>query len=226
MSEHEAVLEARGVRVYYEEGALLRRRRWVAGPASLHIHAGEFVGLAGPSGCGKTSLGKAVLDLIPTWEGEVYWLGRNIRHAGVRPLRGQFGWVSQEPLLAFNPRRTIIETLHETLAVGKSQKCYRRQISHVCERMNLDPSLANRHTFELSAGQVQRFAFVRALLLEPKFLVLDEPTSSLDPMNQAQILERVIQWRERYGLSALFIAHSRRLLESMCDRVLTLEGRG
>lgn len=225
MSEHAPVVEARGLRVYYEEGSILRRRRWVAGPVSFHVHADEFVGLAGPSGSGKTSIGKALLNLIPTWEGEVYWMGRNVRKSGVEGLRGRLGWISQEPALAFNPRRRILETLTETLAVGRSPKCYRRQIHHVCDLMNLDPALAARYPFELSAGQLQRFALVRVLIMEPRFLVLDEPTSSLDPVNQARILERVLEWRRRYGLAALLIAHSRRMLERTCDRILALEAR-
>ncbi|MCC7175106.1 MAG: ATP-binding cassette domain-containing protein [Bryobacterales bacterium] len=225
MSEHSAVIEARDLRVYYEEGAFLRRRRWVAGPISFHVHENEFVGLAGPSGSGKTSLGKALLNLIPTWEGDVYWMGRNIRQTSLRVLRSRFGWISQEPTLVFNPRRRIIDTLRETLMVGGSAKCHQRQIAHACDLMNLDPALAGRYPFELSAGQVQRFALARVLMLEPKFLLLDEPTSSLDPMNQAQILDRVLEWRRRYGLAAVVIAHSHRLLTRMCDRILTLENR-
>jgi ABC-type dipeptide/oligopeptide/nickel transport system ATPase subunit len=225
VSEHAPVVEARGLRVYYEEGSVLRRRRWVAGPISFHVHPDEFVGLAGPSGSGKTSIGKATLNLIPTWEGEVYWLGQKVRQAAAGGLRSRFGWISQEPALAFNPRRRILDTLTETLAVGRSPKCYRRQINHVCELMNLDPALAGRYPFELSAGQVQRFALVRVLMLEPRFVVLDEPTASLDPVNQEQILTQVLEWRRRYGLAALLIAHSRRLLDRMCGRILTLEAR-
>ncbi|MFB3777823.1 MAG: ABC transporter ATP-binding protein [Bryobacteraceae bacterium] len=224
MSEHSSVIEARDLRVYYDEGTLFRRRRWVAPPLSFHVHENEFVGLAGPSGSGKTSVGKALLNLIPNWEGDVYWMGQSVRRAPLRRLRGKYGWISQEPTLAFNPRRRILQTLRETLAVAGSEKCYRRQISHVCGLMNLEPDLAERYPFELSAGQVQRFALVRALMLEPKFLLLDEPTSSLDPMNQAQILERILEWRRRYGLAAFFIAHSRRLLARVCDRILTLGG--
>jgi len=225
MPEHSPVIELRDVRVYYDGGSVLRRRRWVAGPISFHVHENEFVGLAGPSGSGKTSLAKAVLNLIPTWEGDIYWRGKNIRRTPLRPLRKQFGWLGQEPTLAFNPRRRIIETLYETLTVNSSGECYRRLISRTCDLMNLDPALAQRYPFELSAGQVQRFALVRVLMLEPRFLLLDEPTSSLDPMNQAQILEQILAWRQHHGLAALIIAHSQRLLTHMCDRILTLDNR-
>jgi ABC-type dipeptide/oligopeptide/nickel transport system ATPase subunit len=224
LAEHRPVIELRDVRVYYHEGTLLPRRRWAAGPVSFHVHENEFVGLAGPSGCGKTSLGKAVLNLIPTWEGDIYWKGQNTRRVPLRGLRKQFGWISQEPTLAFNPRRRIVDTLHETLAVNGIGGNPHERISGTCQVMNIEPQLALRYPFELSAGQVQRFALIRVLLLEPQFVLLDEPTSSLDPINQAQILQQILAWRERHGLAALVIAHSHRLLARLCDRVLTLGG--
>jgi ABC-type dipeptide/oligopeptide/nickel transport system ATPase subunit len=224
VAEHTPIVELRDVRVYHGGGALFHRRRWVAGPVSFHIHDNEFIGLAGPSGCGKTSLGKALLNLIPTWGGDIYWGGRNVRRTDLRSLRPQFGWISQEPALAFNPRRRIIDTLSETLSVGGIRECYRNLISRTCVLMNLHPDLAERYPFELSAGQVQRFALVRVLMLEPRFLLLDEPTSSLDPINQAQILEQIVCWRGQHRLAALIISHSRELLSHVCDRIITLSG--
>jgi ABC-type dipeptide/oligopeptide/nickel transport system ATPase subunit len=90
--------------------------------------------------------------------------------------------------------------------------------------MNLDPALLHRYPFELSAGQIQRFALIRVFMIEPRFVLLDEPTSSLDPLNQAQILRKMLAWRQQHGLAALIISHSHRLLAQLCDRVLTLEG--
>jgi ABC-type dipeptide/oligopeptide/nickel transport system ATPase subunit len=215
-----ALIEARDLRVYYPAGAVLGRRRWAAGPLSLEVREDEFVGLAGPSGSGKTSIGKAMLNLIPTWEGAVSWLGQDVRRMPLRRLRPQFGWISQEPALAFNPRRRIAEVLDETLAVNGRRDS--SDIPALCESMNLDPSLLSRYPFELSAGQIQRLALIRVFMLQPKFVVLDEPTSSLDPINQLQILEHVLEWRRRHGLGALFIAHSRKLLAHVADRVVTL----
>lgn len=220
MPEGQAVVEARGLRVYHPTGSVFAARRWVAGPVSLAVQRNEFVGLAGPSGSGKTSIGKSLLNLIRTWEGDVFWNGRNIRQSSLRSLRAGFGWISQEPTLAFNPRRQIIRTLEETLAVnGRTGTGH---IAPLCEWMNLDPGLLDRYPFELSAGQIQRFALVRVFMLKPEFVVLDEPTSSLDPINQVQILERILDWRRQHGLSALFIAHSRRLLTRVTDRVVHL----
>jgi ABC-type dipeptide/oligopeptide/nickel transport system ATPase subunit len=223
MSEHSALIEARNLKVFYRQGSVFSQRRWVAGPISFHIHAGEFVGLAGPSGCGKTSIGKALMNLMHTWEGDVYWKGRNVRNTSLRELRPRFGWISQEPMLAFNPRRRIMETLRETLAVNRMAENNRQKIAQMCEMMNLQQSMALRFPFELSAGQIQRFALIRTFMLDPEFVLLDEPTSSLDPINQAQILDLIGEWRRNHGLAALIIAHSHRILEKMCDRLLSLE---
>lgn len=216
----DAIVEARDLRVYYRQGSVFARRRWVAGPLSFAVLEQEFVGLAGSSGTGKTSIGKALLNLIPTWDGRVCWLGQDVRQAPSKRLRSHFGWISQEPTLAFNPRRHIGATLRETLTVnGRTDHGV---IPSVCESMNLDPSLLSRYPFELSAGQIQRLALVRVFMLDPKFVVLDEATSSLDPINQSQILDYVIEWRRRHNLAALLIAHSQRLLTRMADRVITL----
>ncbi len=223
MSEHSALIEARNLRVFYRQGSIFSNPRWVAGPISFHVHAGEFVGLAGSSGCGKTSIGKALLNLMRTWEGDVYWKGCNVRRAALRELRPRFGWISQEPMLAFNPRRRIIETLRETLSVNHMMGNAQYKIAQMCEMMNLQQGMALRFPFELSAGQIQRFSLIRTLMLDPEFVLLDEPTSSLDPINQAQILDLIGNWRRNHGLAALIIAHSHRILEKMCDRLLSLD---
>jgi peptide/nickel transport system ATP-binding protein len=220
MSDRPAVVEARQLRIYHPTERVFAARRWVAGPVNLAVQRNEFVGLAGPSGSGKTSIGKALLNLVQTWEGDVFWNGRHIRQASLRPLRAGFGWISQEPTLAFNPRRRIRHTLEETLVVnGRNEP---GSIRPLCDWMNLEPSLLDRYPFELSAGQIQRFALIRVFMLEPEFAVLDEPTSSLDPINQMEILDRILEWRRQHGLAALFIAHSRRLLERVADRVVQL----
>jgi len=220
MPEHQAVVEARDLRVYHPTGRVFAARRWVAGPISLAVQRNEFVGLAGPSGSGKTSIGKALLNLVPTWEGDVFWNGLHVRRTTLRPLRASFGWISQEPTLAFNPRRRICQTLDETLAVNGRPDT--GAIRPLCDWMNLETPLLDRYPFELSAGQIQRLSLLRVFMLKPEFVVLDEPTSSLDPINQMQILDRILEWRRLHGLSALFIAHSRRLLAKVTDRVVQL----
>lgn len=220
MSDPPVVVEARQLRIYHPTERVFAARRWVAGPLNLTVRRNEFVGLAGPSGCGKTSIGKALLNLVQTWEGDVFWNGRHIRQTHLRPLRAGFGWISQEPMLAFNPRRRIRQTLEETLAVNGRNDT--GAVPPLCGWMNLETSLLDRYPFELSAGQIQRFALIRVFMLKPEFVVLDEPTSSLDPINQMEILDRILDWRRQHGLAGLFIAHSRRLLARVADRVVQL----
>jgi ABC-type dipeptide/oligopeptide/nickel transport system ATPase subunit len=222
MPERQAVVEARDLRVYHPSGRVFAAKRWVAGPISLAVQRNEFVGLAGPSGSGKTSIGKALLNLIPTWEGDVFWNDLHVRRTTLRPLRASFGWISQEPTLAFNPQRRICQTIEETLKVNGRNDT--GTIRPLCDWMNLETSLLDRYPFELSAGQIQRLSLLRVFMLKPEFVVLDEPTSSLDPINQMQILDRILEWRRRHGLSALFVAHSRRLLAKVADRVVQLGG--
>lgn len=220
------VIEAAGLRVYYNEGILFPKRKYVAGPFDCSIGRDEVVGLSGPSGSGKTSLGKALLGLIPTWEGTVCWNGIAIRPGagGPRTKRGNnFGWIGQEPMLAFDPRLTIMDTLLETLRVNGSAGDASKRIEWMCREMNVDHELLLRRSFELSPGQVQRCSLVRTFMLEPGFVVLDEPTSSLDPVNQALIFERLFAWRREHGLAMLLISHSGMLLDRVCARVISLK---
>jgi peptide/nickel transport system ATP-binding protein len=217
------VLQALDVRVYYNEGILFPRRKNVAGPFTCSIDRDEIVGLAGPSGSGKTSLGKALLGLLPTWEGRIRWNGTDIRENSIRALRSRYGWIGQEPMLAFDPRLRIVDTLRETLKVNGLGGDASKRIRRMCDEMNLDRDLVLRRPFELSPGQVQRCSLIRVFLLEPLFVLLDEPTSSLDPINQAWVFERIFDWRREHGLAILLISHSRALLSRLCGRVVSPE---
>lgn len=223
MTEHIPVIEARNLSVYYLSGAIISRRRYSIRNLTFHVHENETVGLAGPSGCGKTSVGKAILGLLPTWEGDIYWSGKNIRNGISHTERRRFGWIGQESALSFNPSRKIIATLRETLRVNDITDTGDMLIRGMCERMNLDYRILSRYPFELSGGQVQRCALMRAFLTGPRFLVLDEPTSSLDPINQMEILQLIMSWRKESSMSLLIISHSQSLLSRYCDRIIRLD---
>ncbi len=223
MTEHAPLIEARNLRVYHHSGALFSRRNYCVNQLSFHLHENEIVGLAGPSGSGKTSVGKALLGLITSWEGDIYWSGKNIRNGVSGGMRRRFGWIGQEPALAFNPSRRVIATLRETLAVNGIAGSGDSVIRDISERMKLEYGMLHRYPFELSGGQVQRCALMRILMLDPRFLLLDEPTSSLDTINQLEILGLIQSWREEQGLTILLISHSSALLSRLCQRVITLE---
>ena len=216
-------LSVRDLRVYYHVPGVIPRRHWVAGPVSFAIAPGECLGLAGPSGCGKTSVGKAVLNLLPTWHGDVHVHGEDIRHMPRRQLRGATGWVSQEPMLAFSPRRRVLDTIRETLAVHARAAEGQTTVPALCASLRLPLELLHRYPFELSAGQMQRMVVLRVCMLRPRFVVLDEPTSSLDALNQREILEWLGQWRREHGASALVIAHAHAVLHTLCDRTIEMD---
>lgn len=223
MSGSLPVLEARNVRVFYNHGFLSPRRNYITPPVSCSILANEIVGLSGPSGCGKTSLGKALLGLSPAWEGDIFWRGNNIRRMSLRRLRPFYGWIGQEPTMAFNPQRKILDALLETLKVNGRSDGGRQRIFKMCDQLNLERELMFRHPFEMSPGQIQRCSLIRVFMLEPRFVLLDEPTSSLDPVNQTQLYEYIFSWRRVHGLAILLISHSNDFLSRICQKIISLE---
>lgn len=226
MSEHQCIIEARNLSVFHYSGVMFARKHYAVKNFSLHIHSGEIIGLSGESGCGKTSIGKSILDLIPTWEGDVYWDGMNIRGKDLHPYRRHYGWMSQEPFLIFNPRRKIIDSLTESLHVhhiAETDEETMAALSPFLRDMSLDGNLLHRYPFELSGGQIQRFSLLRILSLNPRFVVLDEATSSLDPISQKQIVELIRHYHSISKMSILWISHSRKLLEKIAHSIHVME---
>lgn len=195
---------------------------------SLTLPAGETLGIVGESGCGKSSLARAILRLIPASAGRVSWSGRDLRDFSsveLRALRREMQVVFQDPFASLDPRMSMLESVAEPLAIFRRELTgaqRAREALQMLERVGLDASLANRYPHELSGGQCQRAAIARALVLQPKLLVCDEPVSSLDVSVQSQVLELLKHLQRQMQLSMLFISHNLAVVRQLSQRVLVL----
>ena len=181
----------------------------------------------GPSGCGKSTLCRILLRLIDTDEGRVLFEGRDITHARGKELlsfRRKVQLISQRPESFFDPRLRLGKSILEPLGFfGISKEEGREHLQALLGEVKLTDELLTRYPHQVSGGEIQRLSLCRALLLNPRVLVLDEPTSMLDVSVQAQILSILRQFREKYGLSYLFITHDSETANFMCDRIQVLD---
>jgi oligopeptide transport system ATP-binding protein len=229
--ENDAVLSVERLSVSYP----IRGSGWRSGTSfaavesvSLTLPAGETLGIVGESGCGKSSLARAILRLIPASAGRVSWSGRDLRDFSsveLRALRREMQVVFQDPFASLDPRMSMLESVAEPLAIfcrelAGAQRA--REALQMLERVGLDASLANRYPHELSGGQCQRAAIARALVLQPKLLVCDEPVSSLDVSVQSHVLELLKHLQREMQLSMLFISHNLAVVRQVSQRVLVL----
>ncbi len=193
---------------------------------SFSIGKGEIFGLVGESGCGKSTLGRCILRLAEPDEGRIAYEGRDITHirAGeLAALRRKLQIVFQNPFSSFNPKLTMRGTFTEILRVhGLHKGGEMERIRQLFEMTGLQEDMLERRSRELSGGQLQRLAIARALLLEPEFIVADEPVSALDVSVQAQILNLLMDLKNRLGLTMLFVSHDLTVVEHLCDRVAVM----
>lgn len=226
MNESQIILEGRGLVKRYRGGWTARPRTVLPG-VDLRLYRGETLGLMGPSGCGKSTLARILLRLIPADGGQVLFQGQDITRLGGRallPFRRQVQLISQRPETCFDPHWTLGKSLMEPFDVFRLPGDRAAQVGRLLEQVKLTDELLSRYPHQVSGGEIQRLALVRALLLQPQVLVLDEPTSMLDVSVQAQILQILRDLRPAYRLSCLFITHDHEVARYMCDRVQTLEG--
>jgi len=194
---------------------------------SFAIRKGETLGLVGESGCGKTTVGRTMLRLLPATEGRVEFAGTDVTHSPrreVRALRREMQIVFQDPFGSLNPRMTIRSIIEEGLVVHRQGNRQERleKVRQTLEQVGLDPSYIDRYPHEFSGGQRQRIGVARALALNPRFMVLDEPLSALDVSIQSQIINLLVELREQHDLTYLFISHDLSVVEYISDRVAVM----
>ena len=195
---------------------------------SLQIAAGEAVGLMGPSGCGKSTLARVLLRLLPTDSGRIIFQAQDVTQLSqkqLKPFRQQVQFISQRPESFFDPLLKLGASLREPLHIFDLPD--RSEIIEAAlATVKLSPALLDRYPHQVSGGEIQRLSIARALLLKPRLLILDEPTSMLDISVQAQILQLLQSIRQQEQMAFLFISHDKAIINYMCDRQLYMqEGR-
>ena len=223
-----SLLEIRNLKKYFPVGDGLFSRNKGAVKAvdgvNLDVNEGETVGLVGESGCGKSTLGRTILRLIEPTGGEVLFEGKNLlamSQREMREMRREMQIIFQDPYASLNPRMRVGDIVGEGLEIHKLArgKAKRDRVMELLHQVGLREDHYGRYPHEFSGGQRQRIGIARALAVSPRFIVCDEPVSSLDVSIQAQIINLLQELQEKLGLTYLFISHDLRVVEHISHRV-------
>ncbi len=228
-----AILEVDGLSVSYSipgDGLLGggMRSLQAVNDVSFSLQAGETLGVVGETGCGKSSLGKAILQLVKPSAGRVIWNNRDLcglTRKSLRPLRKDLQIIFQDPLSSLNPRLCVGEIVAEPLLIHAPELSAREREQRaiaMLERVGLRPEMALRYPNEFSGGQCQRVSIARAMIVEPKVVVCDEPVSALDVSVQAQICNLLRELQRETGIALLFISHDLSVVRYMAQRILVM----
>ncbi|MFD1637948.1 dipeptide ABC transporter ATP-binding protein [Evansella tamaricis] len=228
MSEREKLLEVRNLKKYFPvKGGLLQRtigQVKAVDDVSFDIYKGETLGIVGESGSGKSTLGRTILRLLDPTEGDIIFQGDNIStlaNRKMRPYRKDMQMVFQDPFASLNPRMSVGEIIEEPMVVQNLlTKAERKEkVIDLLEKVGLTSEARTKYPHEFSGGQRQRIGIARALTMNPKFIIGDEPVSALDVSVQSQVLNLMEDLQDEFNLTYLFIAHDLGVVKHISDRV-------
>ena len=194
---------------------------------SFKIPEGEILGLVGESGSGKTTLGRSIIRLIEPSNGKIFYNNKNIikfKEKEMRELRKDFQIIFQDPFASLDPRKKVFDIISQGLKIHtkmNKEEIYEK-VKTIIKDVGLQEEHLNRYPHEFSGGQRQRIGIARALVLDPKFIIADEPVSALDVTIQAQILNLILELKEKYSLTILFISHDLSVINQIADRVMVM----
>lgn len=232
--ERPVLLEIEDLKVHF---SVRDNKQWFWQPAkslkavdgvTVRLYEGETLGVVGESGCGKSTFARAIIGLVKATEGRVTWLGRNLSGMSEKDwhnIRNDIQMIFQDPLASLNPRMTIGDIIAEPLRTyhpRMSKTEVTEKVRAMMMKVGLLPNLVNRYPHEFSGGQCQRIGIARALILEPKLVICDEPVSALDVSIQAQVVNLLKELQREMGLSLIFIAHDLAVVKHISDRVLVM----
>lgn len=221
----EALLDVRHLKTYFKvKGQLLH----AVDDISLTIPSGKTLGVVGESGCGKTTLGRTILGLVPATEGEIYYDGQNISKMDRRQfkdLRKEMQIIFQDPYSTLNPRHNIGRIIEEPLLVNgiiRDKNERKERALEIMRKVGLTEKLYYAYPHELDGGRRQRVGIARALSVNPKFILCDEPVSALDMSIQAQVLNLLMDLQDEMGLTYMFITHDMSVVKHISDEILVM----
>lgn len=195
---------------------------------SFDLYEGETLGVVGESGCGKSTLARAITGLVNSSGGNILWLGKDLTRQNAKEwknVRSDIQMIFQDPLASLNPRMTIGSIIAEPLKIYQPHLTndeVKEKVRAMMMKVGLLPNLINRYPHEFSGGQCQRIGIARALIVEPKLIICDEPVSALDVSIQAQVVNLLKSLQREMGLSLIFIAHDLAVVKHISDRVLVM----
>lgn len=213
-----------------EKGRIIRKRTTVkaVNNISFTIYPGETFSVVGESGCGKSTLARTTIGLYPPDRGEIYYRNDRIDSLTQQqflPYRARMQMIFQDPYASLNPRKTVRQTLEEPVIFHNpsiSTKEVKNKVAGVMEQVGVDPQWVDRYPHEFSGGQRQRISIARALMVDPEFIIADEPVSALDVSIQAQILNLLMEAQQKRGLTYMFITHDLSVVQHISTRVAVM----